>query len=116
MNINSSGAVSTLVPESVAAARGPAAITPATESGESKSQNWAATKEVQKWASSEVPEDPGAAPDNWATTQQVDIWASRAGPEKPQIKAKSWATTQEATNWASDGPAGEAFQRVDIKV
>lgn len=81
MNVNASSAASTLVPQPTA---------PGT--GESAGQNWAASKEVENWATAVPAAAPGAPQD-------------------------SWATTQEATNWAGDEPAPEpATQRVDIKV
>jgi len=106
MNVNSSGAVSTLVPQPTAAG-----------TGQSAGQNWAVSKEVENWATTEQADAPGAPQDSWATSQEATNWASSEGPEKPQIKAESWATSQEATNLAGDEPAPEpASQRVDIKV
>lgn len=106
MNVSSSSAVSTLVPQPTTAG-----------TGQSPGQNWAATKAVESWAQSEPAPAPGARPETWAKTEQVDSWANTDGPQAPPIKAESWAATKEVENWAGDAPAPEpASQRVDIKV
>jgi hypothetical protein len=91
MNISSSAAVSTLVPQATAAG-----------SGQSSGQNWAATKEVQNWATSESAPAPGGTPEVWAATNEVQNWANSDGAQAPQVKAESWAVSKESENWAGD--------------
>ncbi len=106
MNVGSSGAISTLVPQATASG-----------TGQSSGQNWAATKEVENWAKSEPAPAPGAREESWATTKEAENWANTDGPKAPEIKAESWATTKEVENWAGDKPAPDpATQRSDIKV
>lgn len=106
MNVNSSSAASTLVPQPTAAG-----------TGQSAGQNWAASKEVENWATTEQAAAPGTPQDSWAITQEATNWANSQGPEQPQVKAETWVAPQETTNWAGDAPAPEpASQRVDIKV
>lgn len=86
MNINSTSGVSTLVPESLATARGPTAVTPANETG-------------QNAARDEVPDRSGAA----SEPREIPV---RAVSERPQL----------TDSWVSDEAVPDPAERVDIKV
>lgn len=111
MNINASGAVSTLIPDSVAAARGPAVVTPATETGVSKNQDWSGAKEVQTRSTNRAAEAPDALPEARATAQPAETRASRSEPERSELEAEDMAETDGGSSWAN-----EAETRLDIRI
>lgn len=108
MNIGSSGAVSTLVPQATA---------PGT--GQSAGQKGAATKEVESpGASTPVPTAvPGTGEASRVTATQSDNRISAEAPKAPPIKAESWARTEDVESWTGDNPEPDpADPRLDIKV
>ena len=111
MNIGSSGAVSTLVPQPTAAG-----------TGQSSGQNGAATKEVESWVSSAPAPTAasGASGASRVTATEADNRAPADAPKTPAIKAESWATTEEVESWSGDNgdnpEPDPADPRLDIKV
>jgi len=106
MNIGTTGAVSTLVPQAAAPGTGPSA-----------GQNSNATREVESPVVREpatvveVGAGPSAVPEGGETRADTD------SPRTPPIKEESWATTTEVKSWTGDTfDPDPASARLDVKV